>query len=79
MADDLFERIRAGNALDSAEQDLMVRCADDLATKRSLSDATWAAMQERFGETYTLDVIFTVGAYTTMGMALNSCGVQVET
>jgi 4-carboxymuconolactone decarboxylase len=43
-----------------------------------LSDSTWLRMVDRFGEAYTMDVIFTVGAYTALAMGLKSCGVQLE-
>lgn len=57
---------------------LMVRCADELADPGRLSDETWAALVEAVGLEATLDAIFTVGAYTALAMALNSCDVQVE-
>ena len=73
-----FDAIRRGEGCATVEQQLMVRCANDLLQDHCLSDAVWAQMQEVFDVPYTLDVIFTVGAYITMGMALNSCGVELE-
>jgi hypothetical protein len=73
-----LERIRARQALDSDDENLMLRCADELAQHAMLSDALWQQMNERFGLEYTLDVVFTVGAYTALAMGLKSCGVQLE-
>ena len=53
-------------------------CADELAADAVLSDSTWARMVDRFGEAYTMDVIFTVGAYTALAMGLKSCGARLE-
>lgn len=75
---ELMARIRNRKPLDTEEQDLMARCADDLATHAMLSDAVWQQMVARFGVEYTMDVVFTVGAYTALAMGLKSCGVQLE-
>jgi 4-carboxymuconolactone decarboxylase len=78
LSSDVVERIRARQALDSDDQNLMVRCADELGQNAMLSDATWQQMIGRFGVEYTMDVVFTVGAYTALAMGLKSCGVQLE-
>ncbi len=73
-----FEHIRNGGGFADSHKNLMVNCADDLVQHHRLSDNTWREMNDAFGLNYVLDAIFTVGAYTALGMALNSCGVQVE-
>jgi len=78
LSEDLVDRIRDRKALDSDDQDLMACCADDLAKDARLSDSTWQRMVDRFGLEYTMDVVFTVGAYTALAMGLKSCGVQLE-
>lgn len=78
LSADLVDRIRARKALDSDDQDLMTRCADDLARDARLSDSAWQQTVDRFGLEYTMDVVFTVGAYTALAMGLKSCGVQLE-
>lgn len=78
LSEDLVDRIRARKALDSEDQDLMARCADDLAKDARLSDSAWERMVERFGLEYTMDTVFTVGAYTALAMGLKSCDVQLE-
>lgn len=78
LTDEQIAQIRKGQTMDDADQNLMVRCADDLTKANELSDDTWRAMIERFGFGYTLDVVFTVGAYSALAMGLKSCRVQVE-
>lgn len=78
MDDAEIERIRSGDYPKDPKAALMVRCADDLSKLSKLSDAVWHDMMETFGNQYTLDVIFTIGAYTALAFALNSCGVEIE-
>lgn len=78
LPEDDIEAIRTGAKLTDAKRALMVRCANDLARNKKLSDGTWAKMLETFDLKYTLDVIFTIGAYATLALTLNSCGVQIE-
>jgi 4-carboxymuconolactone decarboxylase len=56
----------------------LLRAADDLHGDAVIGDATWAALAEHLDERQLLDVIFTVGQYTLVSMALNSLGVQRE-
>jgi 4-carboxymuconolactone decarboxylase len=78
LTEDLINDIRDGKPLVSDDQNLMVGCANELAAEAVLSDSTWKDMVDRFGEAYTMDVIFTVGAYTALAMGLKSCGVRLE-
>jgi 4-carboxymuconolactone decarboxylase len=54
----------------------LLRAADELHSDAFISDATWAALTERFDTQQMIDVIFAVGQYHIVSMALNSLGVQ---
>ncbi len=56
----------------------LLRAADELHADAFLSDATWAALGERYNQAQLMDVVFTVGQYHLVSMALNSFGVQLE-
>jgi len=43
-----------------------------------VSDATWGALARHYEKKQLMDVVFTVGQYTAVCMALNSFGVQLE-
>lgn len=73
-----IDAIRAGIPLEDPHRELMVTCANDLATETKLRDATWDQMIDTFGLKTTFDVIFTIGAYATLALALNSCGVEID-
>lgn len=57
---------------------VQLRAVDELHRDAFLSDATWAALAERYDTAQMLDLIFTVGQYQLVSMALNSLGVQLD-
>jgi len=58
-----------------AEQALL-RASDELHQDAFVSDSTWAALQPHYDTKQLLDLVFTVGQYHLVSMALNTLGVQ---
>ena len=58
-----------------ADRNLLV-AVDELHDDQCITDQTWAALAQRWNEQQLLDLVFTVGQYTLVSMALNSLGVQ---
>ena len=56
----------------------LLRAADELHADALISDATWAALSERYNTQQLMDVVFTVGQYNMVSMALNTFGVQLD-
>ena len=56
----------------------LLRAADELHEDAFISDPTWAALAERYSVQQLMDLVFTVGQYHIVSMALNSFGVQFE-
>ena len=54
----------------------LVRAADELHELSTLTDATYADLATRFDTEQMLDLVFTVGQYNLVSMALNSLRVQ---
>jgi 4-carboxymuconolactone decarboxylase len=54
----------------------LLRAADELHTLSTLTDGTWSGLRGAYSEQQLLDLIFTVGQYHTVAMALNACGVE---
>jgi AhpD family alkylhydroperoxidase len=79
MTEDQVRQIRDRSAMADEAHNLLLACADELSADKQLSDATWERMIAIFGVRGTIDIIFTVGAYTTLATFINSCGVQIET
>jgi 4-carboxymuconolactone decarboxylase len=57
---------------------LLIRAVDELHHDAFISHATWQGLAERYTTNQLIDLVFTVGQYTMVSMALNSFGVQLE-
>ncbi len=56
----------------------LLRAVDELHSDALISDATWAELSEQYDQRQLMDVVFTVGQYNMVSMALNSFGVQLD-
>jgi 4-carboxymuconolactone decarboxylase len=57
---------------------LLLRAVDELHEDQILSDATWQGLSSHYGLEQCMDLIFAIGQYHLVSMALNSLGVQRE-
>ncbi len=62
----------------SADDRVLLRAVDELHDDHCIADATWAALTDRWGEHQLLDLVFAVGQYTLVSMALNTLGVPLD-
>jgi 4-carboxymuconolactone decarboxylase len=80
LEDDAIKRVIAGpdaagwTPLETA----VLRAVDELHADSMISDATWAALSQHYGVEQLLDLVFAVGQYTLVSMALNTLGVQLD-
>ena len=56
----------------------LIRAADELASMRFITDATWKTLASRYNDQQLVEVVLTVGNYTLLGMYFNALGVQPE-
>ena len=56
----------------------LLRATDELHGDAFITDATWQGLSETLSTEQLMDLIFTVGQYNLVSMALNSLGVQPE-
>ena len=75
-----IERVAAGPDAEgwSAADAALLRAADELFEESRLSEHSWEALRSRFSETQMMDLVFTVGAYAMLAMALNSFGTSLD-
>ena len=57
---------------------LLLCAVDELHHDAFIGDATWQGLASRYTTNQLIDLVFTVGQYTMVSMALNSFGVQLE-
>ena len=53
----------------------LLRAADELHAQSFVSDATWAALAERYDRHQLMDAVFTVAHYSMWAMTVNTIGV----
>ena len=56
----------------------LLAAVDELHQDTCITDATWAALSQRYEPQQLMDLVFTVGNYTVVSMALNTLGVRLE-
>jgi AhpD family alkylhydroperoxidase len=56
----------------------MLAAVDELVADATVSDGTWAALATQLDEEQLMDLVFTVGAYEVLAMALRSFGVALN-
>ena len=56
----------------------LLQAADELVRDHFISEPTWSKLAARFTQDQLMDLVFAVGHYTMISMALNSFGVQLE-
>ena len=57
---------------------LLLLATDELHSDAHVSDATWAGLADLLSTQQLMDLVFTVGQYNLVSMALNSFGVQLD-
>lgn len=56
----------------------MLRAVDELVGEGEIADATWEALAAELDVRQLMDLVFTVGAYEILALALRSFGVELD-
>lgn len=56
----------------------LLKVVDELHETTYISDSTWNTLGQSYTDQQLMDLVFTVGEYTLVSMALNSFGVQLD-
>jgi alkylhydroperoxidase family enzyme len=80
LTDDEIRRIAEGpDAPGWTEHEAnLLRAVDELHRDYRISDATWSALSTRYDKQQLLDLVFAVGQYTMVSMALRTIGVELD-
>jgi len=80
LTDDDLRRIQQGpHAPDASEHDrLLLKAVDELRVDSFLCDETWNALAQTYDTKQLMDLVFTVGQYNLVLIALNTFGVRLD-
>ncbi len=79
MSEEDIDNIKAGaDAGWSKHEALIIKATDELHSDAFVSDETWVGLKETYSDQQMMDLVFTVGQYNMVSMALNSFGVQLD-
>lgn len=80
MTKDEVRRIATGpDAPEWSEQDrLLLKATDELHSDAFMSDATWQGLSKYYNTQQMMDIVFAIGQYNLVSMALNTLGVQLD-
>lgn len=62
----------------SAQEVALLRATDELVDDAFIQDKTWEQLTGFYNKEQLIDLVFTVGQYNLVSMALNTLGVQIE-
>ncbi len=80
ISDEDIQRVAEGpeaSGWDPFEATLL-RAVDELHGDAMIGDASWKTLSERYTTQQLMDLVFTVGQYNLVSMALNTLGVQLD-
>jgi 4-carboxymuconolactone decarboxylase len=72
-----IDAIRCGELVHEADG-AVLSAVDDLIDRCTISDTVWTALGRHFTDVQRMDLVFTVGGYCLLAMAVNSFGIQDE-
>lgn len=80
LTDEEIARVKEGPDAPGWEphEAALLRAADELHSDAFIGDSTWQALSERLDTQQLIDLVFTVGQYHIVSMALNTLGVQLD-
>ena len=80
LTDEDIQRIRQAPSAEgvSLHDRLLLKAADELHEDAFIGDETWNGLAKTYDTRQMMDLVFTVGQYNLVSMALNSFGVQFD-
>ena len=80
MSDEEVDAISAGPGAPvwGPRDAALLRSVDEIVADRYVSDETWKRLGEHFDRRQLMDLVFTVGAYDLLAMAMNTFGLQLD-
>ncbi|MCV7283432.1 carboxymuconolactone decarboxylase family protein [Mycolicibacterium flavescens] len=77
LTDQDIEALQRGEAATDLDR-AVLRAVDELRDASTVSDSTWAALAAHLEERQLMDLVFTIGCYGALAMAINTFGVEPD-
>jgi 4-carboxymuconolactone decarboxylase len=77
LTEDEINEIRDGNLADEADQ-AALNAVDDLVDQGTVSTAVWTDLGRHFTDRQRMDLVFTIGGYYLLAIAVNTFGIEDE-
>ncbi|MBX7433291.1 carboxymuconolactone decarboxylase family protein [Mycobacterium sp. Y57] len=77
LSDADIEGITRGEAADELDR-AVISAVDELSNDAVVSDPTWAVLSAHLDERQLMDLVFTIGCYGSLAMAINTFGVKPD-
>lgn len=77
LSNEVIDGIQRGEAVDELDRAVLA-AVDELEDASEISDATWATLTGYLDEHQRMDLVFTIGCYGALAMAINTFGVQPD-
>ncbi len=80
ISDEEIERVPSGPDARGwpPNEAAILRAVDELHDDAMITDSTWKVLSEHYSTEQLIDLVFTVGQYNLVSMALNTLGVQLD-
>lgn len=80
LTDEDIARIQKGPGAEGLDpfDELLLRATDELHADAMIGETTWEQLASRYDSRQLMDLIFTVGQYNLVSMALNTLGVPLD-
>ncbi|MGE2691353.1 carboxymuconolactone decarboxylase family protein [Mycolicibacterium pulveris] len=77
LTDDVIAGVQRGEAVDELDR-AVLGAVDELEDASEISDATWTTLSKHLDERQRMDLVFTIGCYGALAMAINTFGVEPD-
>lgn len=77
LSRDEIDAIRHGQLTDATDQSVLA-AVDDLIDDGTISTPTWEELGRHFTDDQRMDLVFTIGGYYLLAMAVNAFGIEDE-
>ncbi|UXA11939.1 carboxymuconolactone decarboxylase family protein [Mycobacterium sp. SMC-8] len=77
LSDDVIDGVARGELSDELDRAVLA-AVDELHHDSVVSDSTWTVLSARLDERQLMDLVFTIGCYGSLAMAINTFGVEPD-